>query len=85
MHQSCVHKLWYSRNRNSREEKTFQKKESWEGEEPVAGKAPSDRSLTSGTRKKLYNKCCMHQNIFAFMGYNPIPVMGRGNIKEFEL
>jgi hypothetical protein len=28
--------------------KNFPEMESWEGEEPVAGKAPSDRSLTSG-------------------------------------
>jgi hypothetical protein len=30
--------------------KNFPEKESWEGEEPVAGKAPSDRSLTSGAQ-----------------------------------
>jgi hypothetical protein len=46
MHQSCIYKLWCSKNRNSWEEKTFRKK-LCKGREPVARSPPSDRSLVS--------------------------------------
>jgi hypothetical protein len=41
MHQNCVYKLWYSKNRNSQKEKTFQKKKVRKGRNRSLGKLTS--------------------------------------------
>jgi hypothetical protein len=69
-----MHKLWYCRNRNSREEKTFQKRKVGKGEEAVAGNAPSDRSLTSGAQvgsgRKGGNRGARYPTALAIRSWN---------------
>jgi hypothetical protein len=47
MHQNCVYKLWYSKNRNSWKEKHLQKRKGRRGGLPAKPVAGSDRSLDS--------------------------------------
>jgi hypothetical protein len=75
MHQSCVYKLWYFKNRNSWEEKTFQKKKFRMGKEDELHQSlrATDRWLARPGRaaaKKLEIEIYIDSSVCLFVTYN---------------